>query len=372
MLRALAAALRKQTRMLSSACAPGVSCASLQRALQAQHAAVRPAAPPATLAREATRGARNARAAATRRGMGASASGEGVGDSVSKAPPMPPPPPLPSQQLYERPFEPGEVCSVLVRGVTFDNRQAAVQSLELESPLLFVREPENPVDQTAVAVQTLSGVPLGYVPRELSRHWVEDSACGRVHSLGVNPAGIAWLVAHSKPLTPGLLADLHPVDQQAPPLSHAWLAERQALLKHTGRCAACDKAEEKEVPLSLHVRWRHDPRLRVSSAVGASALCPECSSGRRLLPYGSQRAAAMRQLRRVNGWSVDEAAEYVRWVDAERQRREELGVWTIDLSLLLQSLGLTPEEVAAAEQAERARGHRKEDRDSSAATEPPF
>lgn len=55
---------------------------------------------------------------------------------------------------------------VNVAGVTFEGRQRVVRSLRSGDPLLFVPEPDNPFDPGAIAVLTLDGASVGYVPRD--------------------------------------------------------------------------------------------------------------------------------------------------------------------------------------------------------------
>ncbi len=56
-----------------------------------------------------------------------------------------------------------------VVGVTFENRQAALQNLEAGSELLLMREPENEFDAHAIAVKTLEGLQLGYLNHRLAQ-----------------------------------------------------------------------------------------------------------------------------------------------------------------------------------------------------------
>lgn len=52
---------------------------------------------------------------------------------------------------------------------------------------MLVREPGNPHDPNAVCVQRLDGRQLGYVPKELTRHFSQYTTFGHVHSSGQIP-----------------------------------------------------------------------------------------------------------------------------------------------------------------------------------------
>lgn len=85
-------------------------------------------------------------------------------------PPPPPPspdsPPLPASRgrALQRTSSPS--LTFRIAGVTFEGRQAAVAGLTPGQALRLVREPDNPADPAAVAVETLPGARLGYVPRD--------------------------------------------------------------------------------------------------------------------------------------------------------------------------------------------------------------
>jgi len=51
-------------------------------------------------------------------------------------------------------------------GVTFEGRQRVVAGLKVGQELRFVPDPTNPYDKHAVKIMTLSGVQVGFIPRE--------------------------------------------------------------------------------------------------------------------------------------------------------------------------------------------------------------
>ena len=55
-----------------------------------------------------------------------------------------------------------------VVGVTYENRQDVIASMEENEQVLLVREPENPFDLNAISVTRRNGQQIGYIPRELA------------------------------------------------------------------------------------------------------------------------------------------------------------------------------------------------------------
>lgn len=88
-----------------------------------------------------------------------------------------------------------------VVGVSFGNRQAVLNEVNVGDPLRLVPEPDNPFDRNAVRVETTSGELVGYVPRDLapalnaSASQTSVSSKGRSRSSGL--IGITIAVAFS-------------------------------------------------------------------------------------------------------------------------------------------------------------------------------
>ncbi len=55
---------------------------------------------------------------------------------------------------------------------------------------MMVKQPDNTYDPNAVAVQTLHGQDLGYVPREHTARFPYDVTFGHVYSLGQSAKGL--------------------------------------------------------------------------------------------------------------------------------------------------------------------------------------
>ena len=63
--------------------------------------------------------------------------------------------------------------SVPVVGVTFDDRQNTISRLRVGDKLFLVREPWNPYDSNAIAVETIDGDQIGYLSRDMARQLAE-------------------------------------------------------------------------------------------------------------------------------------------------------------------------------------------------------
>lgn len=61
---------------------------------------------------------------------------------------------------------------------------------------MMVKQPDNIYDSNAIAVQTLSGQELGYVPKEHTNRFLHDITFGQVYSSGKNAKGL-WGVTVS-------------------------------------------------------------------------------------------------------------------------------------------------------------------------------
>lgn len=58
--------------------------------------------------------------------------------------------------------------------------------------LALVREPTNPADPNAVAVQALDGTTLGYIPRDETQRFQQPLCFGAVYSAGQAADGGNW------------------------------------------------------------------------------------------------------------------------------------------------------------------------------------
>lgn len=56
--------------------------------------------------------------------------------------------------------------SINLAGVTMENRQSLIAQLDPYTPILLVRDPYNQYDKYAIAVKTIVGDMIGWVPRQ--------------------------------------------------------------------------------------------------------------------------------------------------------------------------------------------------------------
>ena len=59
-----------------------------------------------------------------------------------------------------------------------------------DQAVMMVKEPDNAYDADAVAVQTLNGHCIGYVPREHTARFPHDVTFGHIYSFGPSSAGL--------------------------------------------------------------------------------------------------------------------------------------------------------------------------------------
>jgi hypothetical protein len=77
-----------------------------------------------------------------------------------------------------------------VAGVTYENRQQHVKNLHVGDKVFLEHEPENPFDYNAIAVYDNRHNKLGYIPKDISPHYVHYFSSG-VMSGSVKGVGIA-------------------------------------------------------------------------------------------------------------------------------------------------------------------------------------
>lgn len=77
------------------------------------------------------------------------------------------------------------VCKVV--GVSFGTRQAVLSQLCIGDPVSVVPEPHNQFDPNAIAVVTLQGEHIGYLPRDTAKYFasiLQGPRTGTLASLG--------------------------------------------------------------------------------------------------------------------------------------------------------------------------------------------
>ncbi|KAL4427468.1 hypothetical protein ABPG77_000757 [Micractinium sp. CCAP 211/92] len=242
-------------------------------------------------------------------------------------------------------------------GVSFEGRQALIPQLQKSQAVALVREPDNPHDPHAVAILSLDGASLGYIPRDCTFHFLQarprlagggvcvcvwvgewDACFGSVGSVGRADSedalwGFTVLVQPSIPpaevlafpasLQPHVSLGLH---LEGP----AWAALKQRVLAAAGgRCAVTG------APLAaVYERWAFDDASQVLRLAGLRAAAPEVQQVGGLLGLESGAAeGAATLLRDLNCWSDADLAAYLaamRQLAAQRSTEP----WRLDLSVL--------------------------------------
>lgn len=205
---------------------------------------------------------------------------------------------------------------------------------------MLVREPGNPHDPNAVCVQRLDGRQLGYVPKELTRHFSQYTTFGHVHSsgqipgsfygceVGVRPALPALTVEAVPPSLRGavqLSAHLHP--SQWDRISHATLRAANFRCQVTGGAGS-------QTPVLCQEVWAADEARCKLRLLGFMALAPEVHAAKRILSCRPQQyQPAIWTLQAINEWSRQETESYLTYIAAKAQERSKKQ-WRLDLSYL--------------------------------------
>lgn len=111
-----------------------------------------------------------------------------------------------------------------------------------------------------------------------------------------------------------------------------WDKLRKATYKKTGyKCDVCDKKEE----LHAHEIWDYNDSKKVQTLKGLIALCPDCHSCKHigLAQVNGNYDHARSHLAKVNGWSIDDAEEYIQ-AQFEIWSMISEFEWKLDLSWL--------------------------------------
>ena len=303
-------------------------------------------------------------------------------------PPAPPPgpssPALPAARARALQRSSTPPITVRIAGVTFEGRQAAVAALTPGQSVRCLPEPANPVDPDAVAVETLPGARLGYVPADrtgevfggesassaglphayarvvsvgqAAPNEEEEEEDGHGHPHPDSPWGAAVsLHPGLPPLDPDALPpSLRPASDLAawlPPLT--WEALRAATARAAGFRCEVTGGRGAGCAVFVHEAWRLEPAARIARLTGLQALAPEVHIAKHalVLTRPSDVATALAALRAVNEWSVEEAVGVVSAAAAAAAAAEAEGGWRLDLSWLGEAAGVRfdalPPDVAA-------------------------
>lgn len=238
-----------------------------------------------------------------------------------------------------------------IAGVSFEGRQEAVAQLKPFQGLAFKKEPENPFDPNAVAVHTLDGIPLGYVPKERTGAFLHGVCFGKVHSVGQAEGGGMWgCSAEVQPRIPPVV--VLPVPSHLTGKCHVaellkgpeWEARKGEILKKAGgRCRVSGAATN-----YVGEQWEVNKEAKVFELQGFSAQAPEVSRVAYMLDSGEN---LRKEVAVMNGWNEEDLNAYVGYVEKQRHNHgsgegggEE---WKLDLKVL-EKMGVpVPEELIA-------------------------
>lgn len=254
--------------------------------------------------------------------------------------------------------------SVNVAGVSFEQRQDLVKMMRVGNAVLLEQEPLNRFDPKAVAVYTLSGEKLGYVPRTLT-HLLRQQryVLGVVESVGPvamdeaqvdapeegetvesEKADDLWyLCVTVKPNLPALTIDLVPktvwgTNMKAELPDEDWDAVRTQTYERAGyRCEVCGDQGDKW-PVVCQEEYQYDSESlsrNRQTFKGFVALCPACHkvkhAGRSIVDGGLKLVSS--QLMRVNRWTHSESQMYLQKALSVWNERS-LVEWEQDFSAL--------------------------------------
>lgn len=114
-----------------------------------------------------------------------------------------------------------------------------------------------------------------------------------------------------------------------------WEVIKKAVARNAGYVCEICGGQGPSHPVECHEVWEYNDAELIQRLVGLVALCPDCHRVKHIgLAYSrGQGPAAERHLRRVNGWSIEQARAYIEqafitW--RERSRYE----WALDLRYL--------------------------------------
>ena len=193
--------------------------------------------------------------------------------------------------------------------------------------VILEQEPLNEYDPFAIAVLTLSGESLGYVPKGMTDRFRGQrvtlgvvEAVGRVKQDTPEDDPPWFLTVTAKPTLPALTIDLVPrtcwgTNLRAELPEETWDALRKLTYSRAGHvCEVCGDKGSRH-PVECNERYHYDSSglsKHVQTLVGLEALCPACHAVRhvgRSVGRGEE-TLVLQQLQRVNRWTRNEAVMY--------------------------------------------------------------
>lgn len=215
---------------------------------------------------------------------------------------------------------------------------------------MLAKEPWNPYDTNAIAVHTLKGTQLGYVPKAHNQHYTKDMVFGRVVAFGQNDQQLWGAAVMAQPQLVPITLDPLPtaaVQQHSKQLQELlsgrgkWQdAHKEAKSATHNVCEVTGVPGTAQQPLQVLPVWRYDTPNRAVQLAGFSTVCKEVADAKQLLiRYQSAAAAtpemsaAIELLMNVNfasGDSEQELHEYLEFTRSRQRTLDEQG-WALQL-----------------------------------------
>ena len=246
-----------------------------------------------------------------------------------------------------------------IAGVSFEGRQEAVSQLTPNQPVMFSKEPHNEFDPNAVAIHSLHGVQLGYVPRERTGAFIHPVTFGKVATVGHTSSSSSggesplWgAMVEVQPRVPGInVPDLprqlakNSVCRLSMHLAGQQWEEYKARVVSAsgGRCMLTG------VPnAAVTEQWEVDDVAKIVRLVGFVAEAPDVTELRYSLLLGSNDDSTKSDvvgrlksvLAQMNGWSTTERAaeEYIHSVQRRMEERSKYEDWKLEVKAFLHSV----------------------------------
>lgn len=226
-------------------------------------------------------------------------------------------------------------------GVSFEGRQQLVGQLKPDQAVMMVKQPDNIYDSNAIAVQTLSGQELGYVPKEHTNRFLHDITFGQVYSSGKNAKGLWGVTVAVRPALPPLTVEAFPanlaahINMSCNLAEEEWDAIRQATYKKANYKCEVSGGVGTECPVECHAMWRFNESSQTLQLRGFMALHPEVHIAKHLerQQEDKQQQRAIWMLQAMNEWTLAEAEEYLKSARETAHQRSSQE-WKLDLSWL--------------------------------------
>jgi len=221
-----------------------------------------------------------------------------------------------------------------IAGVTFEDRQKKVSELVKGQALMLLHDPSNVYDKNAVAVRTMDGGDLGFVPRDYNAQLLDQGiSFAKVLSVGQNEAEKWGAVIGTQP---GLLScALQPMPFQTPLLESKLGLESQAYVKALAKSrGSCEVTGITQAYLSKRLEpmpcWRYDYKNRKIELARLAIVCPQVLSCQEHLrrisgPDGDrEHDEAVELACRINSWEKLDMEDHLTWfLDMEEKLVQE-------------------------------------------------